>query len=268
MLSIKFILEPNLAGFKVTPDLFQCPALSTTVTDMCGRTRCAVQPSRLKKQLGISKWVDEREFKPSYNIGPGFWLPTICSTTHGTELRSMKWGLVPSFTKPASEPDHFKMFNCRSDTMHEKPSFRRLVGRNQCLVVIEGFYEWRKEHKHGKQPYFIHLKSDGDDNKIQLMMLAGLYDTWKDSNGQVSLTCTILTTEADDQLSWLHDRMPVILATKEDQNKWLNMSPEFRFVSLSCYYDIVWESLMLIMFYLGCLLNMQGLLDNIWLQGI
>jgi len=206
---------------------------------MCGRVRCAVQPSRLKKQTGITKWVDEMNYSPSYNIGPGFWLPTICA--HGTELRSMRWGLVPSFTKPASKPDFFKMFNCRSDTMHEKPSFRRLVGRNHCLVLCEGFFEWNREHKgkHGKQPYFIHLKGEEDNKSIQLMMLAGLYDTWKDSNGQILSTCTILTTEADDQLSWLHDRMPVILASKEDQNKWLNMSSEFRLVSLSSHFFFV-----------------------------
>jgi putative SOS response-associated peptidase YedK len=141
----------------------------------------------------------------------------------------MKWGLIPSFTKPTDKPDYYKIFNARSESIHEKPSFRRLIPTRRCLVITEGFYEWHKNNnnnykpattKSKKHPYFITFSKD-KKTPSELMVFAGLYDTWKDGEGNVQYTVTILTTEASKRLQWLHDRMPVILRTKEKQDWWL-----------------------------------------------
>nr|GMD18748.1 embryonic stem cell-specific 5-hydroxymethylcytosine-binding protein [Ipomoea batatas] len=88
----------------------------------------------------------------------------------------MKWGLIPSFTKKNEKPDHYKMFNARSESIKEKASFRRLLPKNRCLVAVEGFYEWKKAGSK-KQPYYIHFK-DG-----RPLVFAALFDSWKNAEG-------------------------------------------------------------------------------------
>lgn len=107
------------------------------------------------------------------------------------------------------------MFNARSETLAERPAFQRLLARRRCLVLTAGFYEWKKESKAAKQPYYVHF----DDGRP--MVMAGLYDVWASSEGPM-MTYTILTTDSGPRLGWLHDRMPVLLATEEDQDRWLN----------------------------------------------
>jgi hypothetical protein len=108
-------------------------------------------------------------YVPSYNISPGKYLPVIIRNRKDqngghsddyVELLACKWGLVPNFTsKTAEKVDHFKMFNCRSEEMQNKPSFKHLISRNRCIVLTEGFYEWKSQHFGEKQPYFVHFKS-------------------------------------------------------------------------------------------------------------
>lgn len=111
-------------------------------------------------------------------------------------------------------------FNGRSETMAERPAFRRLLPSRRCLVLTNGFYEWRKEPK-GKQPYYIHLSGDAP------LVFAGLYDSWQEQGRDGPLwTFTILTTEASPSFQTLHDRMPVILPDEASRERWLDTRPE------------------------------------------
>ena len=195
---------------------------------MCGRARCTLAPEQVRAAAGTDAWVDPDLYSPSYNVTPGGATPVVRrdKETGATTVQTMRWGLVPSFTKPEEKPDFWRMFNARSESVTEKPAFRRLVPSKRCIVLLDGFYEWKKEEgpslssssSSKKQPYYIHLAGD------EPMALAGLWDTWHHSSadGGVLHTYTILTTDSGKRLRWLHDRMPVILRTKEMQKLWLN----------------------------------------------
>lgn len=127
-------------------------------------------------------------FRPSYNVSPGAYLPVGAvrarpagggdggSAQDGSVIQCMKWGLVPSFTGKTEKPDHFRMFNARSESVKEKASFRRLIPKNRCLVAVEGFYEWKKDGSK-KQPYYIHFQDH------RPLVFAALYDMWTNSDG-------------------------------------------------------------------------------------
>jgi len=188
---------------------------------------------------GAKTWIDKEKYVPSYNVAPGHTIPVVvrddqhagpmpssCGDQEGglgpgIALQSMRWGLIPAFTKPQDKPNHWKIFNCRSETVGEKPVFKRLVEKKRCLVITEGFYEWSSSGSKvgGKQPYFIHFEHP--DGSTKPMVMAGLYDCWKDDQGNSLTTCTILTIDSCPSLSWLHDRMPVILGNEEAQCAWL-----------------------------------------------
>jgi putative SOS response-associated peptidase YedK len=100
------------------------------------------------------------------------------------------------------------MINARSETVHEKPSFKQAFHARRCIVPASGFYEWQKAGKE-KIPHYIHLRDGG------IMSLAGLWERWKTPEGKELETCTILTTAANSLVKRLHDRMPVILHRAE-----------------------------------------------------
>ncbi len=124
----------------------------------------------------------------------------------------MHWGLIPSWAKDPSIGN--KMINARAETLLEKPSFKRLVGKRRCLVLTDGFYEWRKEGKR-KVPMRMLLKTR------ELFAFAGLWDRWKKPDGNEFQSFTIITIDANDLLRPIHDRMPVILG-RDGEEKWLN----------------------------------------------
>ena len=132
-----------------------------------------------------------------------------------TAIQSMVWGLIPSFTKKGSKPDPWRMFNARCETASQLASFRRLVPHRRCIVLMNGFYEWRKEGINGKVPYYVHF-SGGEP-----MAMAGLYDCWEGPEGRI-YSYTILTCPSSRKLEWLHDRMPVILGDRKSRDLWLN----------------------------------------------
>ncbi|CAM9738687.1 unnamed protein product, partial [Hapterophycus canaliculatus] len=112
------------------------------------------------------------------NAHPGNATPiAYITSTGGSALRTMRWGLVPSFTKKGEKPDFFRMFNARSETAGEKPSFRRLVGRRHGIVAFTGFYEWKRDDKGERQPFYFHYTDD------RPMLFAVLYDTWQQGDG-------------------------------------------------------------------------------------
>lgn len=176
---------------------------------MCGRYTQTKGPYDIRLQLDIDDFL--HEITPRYNIAPGQQAPVIINEGR-MSLRLMQWGLVPSWAKDPAIGN--KMINARGETLAEKPSFKRLIGKRRCLVIADGFYEWRKEGKK-KVPMRI-VRKDRD-----LFTFAGLWDSWKRPGGEDLRTFTIITTEANSLLRPIHDRMPVIL-DKLSQNTWLD----------------------------------------------
>jgi len=138
-------------------------------------------------------------------------------------LEMMKWGLVPSWAKDPRIGN--KMINARSETITEKPSYRKPLQSKRCLVPASGFYEWHATGT-GKVPYHIYLKDE------PIFAFAGLYDRWIDPQGQPLDSYTIITTSANSFMERLHERMPVILS-QEAEEEWLDPStPLSRLMSL------------------------------------
>ena len=152
-----------------------------------------------------------------YNIPPETDIIILQASHKPYKLTSARWGLIPRWAK---ELPKIRPINARSESLVSKPSYRHLVGRNHCLIPASGFYEWERIEGKKKQPYFIH-RADGLP-----MAFAGLWDTWKLKNIEepVITTCTIITTAANERIATLHDRMPVILESK-NWKAWLDADP-------------------------------------------
>lgn len=150
---------------------------------------------------------------PRYNIAPTQLVPVIFRDEEGDHLKSMRWGLVPHWSK---EIGTRPLFNARGETVAEKPSFRTAFRRRRCIVPATGFYEWKKEPGgKTKTPYFIHNIDQSP------MAFAGLWERWDQPDGGMLHSFTILTTTPNAVMEPLHDRMPVILA-EEDEAAWLD----------------------------------------------
>lgn len=177
---------------------------------MCGRF---VLFSDLKHiQLAFDLADVKAKIKPSYNIAPTHQVATVVQRADEKSLELMRWGLIPSWAK--DEAIGAKMINARAETVAEKPSFKRALVKRRCLVIADGFYEWRKEGTR-KTPMFIRLKSG------ELLGFAGLYETWQPPKGEAITSCTIITTAANELMQSIHERMPVILS-KTAQSAWLD----------------------------------------------
>ena len=170
---------------------------------MCGRYRLS-----RRKQI-VEEYFDaapdgQDDWNPRYNIAPTQSVPVV--RQHPKEpvrqLSLMRWGLIPSWAKDASGAAG--MINARSETAATKPAFRDALKSRRCLIPADAFYEWKRAGKI-KQPYCF------DVNGGELFALAGIWDRWKDPNGNWLKSCSILTTTANAATSTVHDRMPVIL---------------------------------------------------------
>ncbi len=148
---------------------------------------------------------------PSYNITPGRDIAIIVSDGAGRHLTACRWGFLPPWAK--DEKEGHKMINARAETVAEKPSFREAFGRHRCLVVADGFYEWKAEGGKRK-PVYVRLRSG------RPFGMAGLYNQWIQPSGEPVCTCTIITTAANDLVSPYHDRMPALMA-ENDIDLWL-----------------------------------------------
>jgi putative SOS response-associated peptidase YedK len=150
---------------------------------------------------------------PRYNIAPSQPVAVVRQTAEGKrELVKLRWGLVPSWAKDVSVGN--QLINARSETAATKPAFRAAMRQRRCLVPTDGFYEWKKVGRQ-KQPYFIRRADD------KPFAFAGLWERWSDAEGRPLETCTILTTDANELLRPLHDRMPVIVEPA-DYSTWLD----------------------------------------------
>jgi len=151
---------------------------------------------------------------PSFNACPGDdVLAVVAEADHSRHLVWLHWGFVPFWSRG---PDsRFSMINARAETLTEKPAYRTAYRKHRCIIVADGFYEWKKTPD-GKQPYFIQLKS-GDP-----IGFAGLWDHWEAEDGSENInSATIITTRANDAMKPVHDRMPAIIPTKHI-DQWLD----------------------------------------------
>lgn len=171
---------------------------------MCGRFTLTADVNAIQ---GAFPWLHvPGELQPRYNIAPS--QPVAVVPNDGkNRLDFFVWGLIPSWAKDPSIGN--RMINARSETLAEKPSFRTSFKRRRCLVLADGFYEWRQEAKgQPKTPMYIRLES-GDP-----FAFAGLWDQWNAADGSTILSCTIITTEPNPLVQRIHNRMPVILPTQ------------------------------------------------------
>jgi putative SOS response-associated peptidase YedK len=178
---------------------------------MCGRYRLSRRKQLVEEYFDTVS--DEPEWAPRYNIAPTQPIPVIRQNpTHPQrELSLMRWGLIPSWVKSLPGPP---MINARSETAATTPAFRDPIKIRRCLIPADGFYEWQKAAG-AKQPFCFEI-DDGE-----LFAFAGLWDRWKDLNGQWVKSCSILTTTPNSVTSAVHNRMPVIL-DRDSYDQWLD----------------------------------------------
>lgn len=179
---------------------------------MCGRFTLTVQLKDLRRRFNALA-EDSLEVRPRFNIAPTQTIPVIRREAEGRKIRKLRWGLIPRWAKEASIGQ--RMINARSETLTEKPSFRPLLYRHRCLIPADGYYEWSKTDTGKKQPYRI-IIGDGE-----LFAFAGLWDRWVSPEGKAVETFTIITTQANEKLSRIHHRMPVILP-RSAEDLWLD----------------------------------------------
>lgn len=187
---------------------------------MCGRFVQVASPELLVERFGVDEVAAPRK-TPSYNVAPRDTVYAVRERMVEDEprrvLSALRWGLVPSWAKDARSGD--RMINARAETLADKPAYERAFRRHRCLIPADGFYEWQRRGNR-KQPMFIHRR-DGEP-----MAFAGLWAAWRDDRDPESdwlRSCAIVTTQANDVLAPLHDRMPVVLEER-DWSRWLDRS--------------------------------------------
>ncbi|WP_047865480.1 SOS response-associated peptidase [Rubrobacter aplysinae] len=183
---------------------------------MCGRFTLTTPTGRLVDQFELTGELPE--LTPSYNIAPAQKIAAVAANAEGERrLGKLQWGLVPRWSR---DPEiGSRMINARAETVAEKNSFKSAFKKRRCLIPADGFYEWaRNEAGSGpKQPYYMRLE-DGTPYAF-----AGLWESWESEDGRKIHSTTIITTEANELMSGIHHRMPVILAP-ESYATWLDTS--------------------------------------------
>ena len=187
---------------------------------MCGRFVLSLTPNQVK--LFFDLFEVPEDFSPRYNIAPTQRVLMV-SAENLRAARWAKWGLVPSWAKDPKIGS--RMINARAETIAEKPSFRAAFRRRRCLILADGFYEWKK-HGKGKTPMFIRRRDQ------EPFVFAGLWESWRpraenaqDEEEERTITsCTIITTSPNELLAPIHNRMPVILP-KAAYSLWLADEP-------------------------------------------
>lgn len=201
---------------------------------MCGRYASSKSSDDLIEEFEVEESRVAEPLAPDYNVAPTKEVYAVMarppsadkSAPPQRQLRVLKWGLVPSWAKDPAIGN--KMINARMETVADKPSFRRAFASRRCLLPADGYFEWyptsakTKAGKPVKQPFFIRPKDGGS------LAMAGLYEIWRDRSiededapGAFRWTCTVLTTDAEDDLGKIHDRMPLMVPPDRWQ-RWLD----------------------------------------------
>ena len=177
---------------------------------MCGRFVLVTDLTKIMEEFSIGNMVSA--FQPNWNISPGQHIHAVVQRDGKNILESFLWGLIPPWAKDSSIGN--KMFNARAETIAEKPSFKNAFQKRRCLIPADGFYEWQKLEKM-KKPFRFSLKSE------KPFGLAGLYETWISPEKKQINTCTIITTDSNELIQSIHNRMPVIVK-KELEDFWID----------------------------------------------
>lgn len=178
---------------------------------MCGRFAQTASASVIAQQFGVAV---PPGLAARYNIAPSQPVAVIriAPGSASRELVLVRWGLIPSWAKDPKMG--FQCINAKAETAAEKPSFRGAFKARRCLVLATGFYEWRVQGR-VKQPMWIGLKSRGP------FAFAGLWEQWRPPDGEAIESCTILTTDPNELLQPIHNRMPVILPP-DSYGQWMD----------------------------------------------
>lgn len=179
---------------------------------MCGRFSFSPLSKVIEDRFDVK--VDS-SYKPRYNSAPSQNLAVISNLEPG-KLSYFRWGLIPFWAKDSKIG--YRMINAKSETITEKPSFKNSFKRKRCLVLSDGFFEWKKTGDKEKIPYRILMN---DEN---LFAMAGIWDSWKDKQGELINSFSIITTRPNELMENIHDRMPVIL-DRENEKVWLEDTP-------------------------------------------
>ena len=183
---------------------------------MCGRFT-----SREVKGDDFQEILEEDqvlEIPERFNVSPGQEHPVLLAEHQRVSLKNLNWGLLPNWAKDPKKQT--RPINSRVETLEEKPTFRESFQRRRCLVPADGYFEWLTDGKR-KIPYFLHLQDDAP------FAFAGLWDHWEGFGGEALDSYSIITTEADESIQFIHHRMPIILP-KEHWLKWINEETELK----------------------------------------
>jgi len=181
---------------------------------MCGRFTLTASPEDL--QAAFPEFAVPPQMSPHYNIAPTQPLAVVANDgRHAVDF--FLWGLIPSWAKDPAIGN--RLINARAETLGEKPSFRNAYQRRRCLILSDGFYEWRKTPgQRAKTPHYIRMKTG------QPFAFAGLWEQWFSPDGSEIKSATIITTEPNEMIAQLHNRMPVILP-RGQYARWLAPAP-------------------------------------------
>ena len=170
---------------------------------MCGRYTITINADTVRQDLGLAEMP--ADYQPRYNVAPTQPVAVVADAEE-RKAEWMRWGLIPAWAKDPTIGS--RLINARSETIHEKPSFKNAFAKRRCLVLADGFYEWQKGAgpKGRSQPYFFRRK-DGSP-----FAFAGLWEFWRSPEGEEVRSCTIITCDANELVKPVHDRMPVMLS--------------------------------------------------------
>ena len=183
---------------------------------MCGRY---VFTSPLEAIQLLFRFDQMTNLGPNYNVAPTHEMPIIRRKKgdRRNELAMARWGLIPHWAKDAKIA--YSTINARSETAATKPAFRDAFKSRRALIPADGFFEWKRHSKNDKQPYLIRMKGGGP------FAFAGLWSTWESPEGDDITSYNIVTTEPNDLMKEIHNRMPVILG-KDDHDRWLDLDAD------------------------------------------
>ncbi|MGZ4977890.1 MAG: SOS response-associated peptidase [Methylobacter sp.] len=176
---------------------------------MCGRYNLIATGRQIMDHFGLLRLLTHN---PDYNIPPGQKILAIVQLEDGSNKAvNLHWGLIPSWAKDSAISN--RLVNARAETLTEKASFKNAYRRRRCLIPATGFFEWQSTQS-GKQPYHVHKPDNA------LFAFAGIWEHWEHDQETV-YSCAIITTTANEKISAIHDRMPVIIVP-DDYNHWLD----------------------------------------------
>lgn len=170
---------------------------------MCGRYTITISADRAREDLGIVQMPED--YQPRWNVAP---TQPVAVVTNPVERAAewMRWGLIPFWAKDPAIGSN--LINARSETVSEKPAFKQAFLKRRCLILADGFYEWKKGAGPGgrSQPYYFHRKDE------KAFAFAGLWEFWRSPEGSEVHSCTIITCAANELVKPVHERMPVMLS--------------------------------------------------------